>query len=154
MMYKILPALALIAIAGIEMAYAENYTVEMTENGFSQTSLFIEDGDSVTFVNTHVKANGNIEPHAISDPFAVPYTELSYWILANSEVSHTYTLDCDGYTFYDRFFDVPSIEIHCGTAQRVSQSTIPTPIEPEPPITTAVLFFKFRKLLFFNCIFL
>ena len=89
--------------------------VEMTENGFSQTSLFIEDGDSVTFVNTHVKANGNIEPHAISDPFAVPYTELSYWILANSEVSHTYTLDCDGYTFYDRFFDVPSITIECGT---------------------------------------
>jgi plastocyanin len=116
MMYKILPALALIAIAGIEMAYAENYTVEMTENGFSQTSLSIADGDSVTFVNTHVKANGNIEPHAISDPFASPYTELSYWILSNSETSHTYTLDCDGYEFFDRFFDVPSIVIECGTS--------------------------------------
>jgi len=115
-MYKILPALALIAIAGIEMAYAENYTVEMTENGFSQTSLSIADGDSVTFVNTHVKANGNIEPHAISDPFASPYTELSYWILSNSETSHTYTLDCDGYEFFDRFFDVPSIVIECGTS--------------------------------------
>ena len=116
MMYKILPALALIAIAGIEMAYAENFTVEMTENGFSQTSLSIADGDSVTFVNTHVKANGNIEPHAISDPFASPYTELSYWILSNSETSHTYTLDCDGYEFFDRFFDVPSITIECGTS--------------------------------------
>lgn len=102
--------------------------VEMTENGFSQTSLIIEDGDSVTFVNTHVKANGNIEPHAISDPFAVPYTELSYWILANSEVSHTYTLDCDGYEFFDRFFDVPSITIECET----TQTTTPTHIEPEP----------------------
>ena len=115
-MYKILPALALIAIAGIEMAYAENFTVEMTENGFSQTSLSIADGDSVTFVNTHVKANGNIEPHAISDPFASPYTELSYWILSNSETSHTYTLNCDGYEFFDRFFDVPSIVIECGTS--------------------------------------
>ena len=115
-MYKILPALALIAIAGIEMAYAENFTVEMTENGFSQTSLSIADGDSVTFVNTHVKANGNIEPHAISDPFASPYTELSYWILSNSETSHTYTLNCDGYEFFDRFFDVPSITIECGTS--------------------------------------
>ena len=115
--------------------------VEMTENGFSQTSLFIEDGDSVTFVNTHVKANGNIEPHAISDPFAVPYTELSYWILANSEVSHTYTLDCDGYTFYDRFFDVPSIVIECGYGREL-QTTIPTPIEPDPPITVTTKFNK------------
>ena len=111
----ILPALAVFAIAGIGMAYAENFTVEMTENGFSQTSLSIADGDSVTFVNTHVKANGNIEPHAISDPFASPYTELSYWILDNSETSHTYTLNCDGYEFFDRFFDVPSITIECGT---------------------------------------
>ena len=116
MMYKILPVLAIFAIAGIEMAYAENFTVEMTENGFSQTSLSIADGDSVTFVNTHVKANGNIEPHAISDPFASPYTELSYWILSNSETSHTYTLNCDGYEFFDRFFDVPSIVIECGTS--------------------------------------
>jgi len=116
MMYKILPVLAIFAIAGIEMAYAENFTVEMTENGFSQTSLSIADGDSVTFVNTHVKANGNIEPHAISDPFASPYTELSYWILSNSETSHTYTLNCDGYEFFDRFFDVPSITVECGTS--------------------------------------
>ena len=116
MMYKILPALALIAIAGIEMAYAENFTVEMTENGFSQTSLSIADGDSVTFVNTHVKANGNIEPHAISDPFANPYTEASYWILDNSTPSQTYTLNCDGYEFFDRFFDVPSITIECGAS--------------------------------------
>ena len=116
MMYKILPVLAIFAIAGIEMAYAENFTVEMTENGFSQTSLSIADGDSVTFVNTHVKANGNIEPHAISDPFASPYTELSYWILSNSETSYTYTLNCDGYEFFDRFFDVPSITIECGTS--------------------------------------
>ena len=115
-MRYILPAIAIIAVAGIGMAYAENFTVEMTENGFSQTSLSIADGDSVTFVNTHVKANGNIEPHAISDPFASPYTELSYWILSNSETSHTYTLNCDGYEFFDRFFDVPSITIECGTS--------------------------------------
>ena len=108
--------MALVLVMSISYAYAENYTVEMTENGFSQNSLSIADGDSVTFVNTHVKANGNIEPHAISDPFASPYTELSYWILSNSETSHTYTLNCDGYEFFDRFFDVPSITIECGTS--------------------------------------
>ena len=108
--------MALVLVMSISYAYAENYTVEMTENGFSQNSLSITDGDSVTFVNTHVKANGNIEPHAISDPFASPYTELSYWILSNSETSYTYTLNCDGYEFFDRFFDVPSITIECGTS--------------------------------------
>ena len=108
--------MALVLVMSISYAHAENYTVEMTENGFSQNSLSIADGDSVTFVNTHVKANGNIEPHAISDPFASPYTELSYWILSNSETSHTYTLNCDGYEFFDRFFDVPSITIECGTS--------------------------------------
>ena len=108
--------MALVLVMSISYAYAENYTVEMTENGFSQNSLSIADGDSVTFVNTHVKANGNIEPHAISDPFASPYTELSYWILSNSETSHTYTLNCDGYEFFDRFLDVPSIVIECGTS--------------------------------------
>jgi len=107
--------MALVLVMSVSYAYADSYTVEMTENGFSQNSLSIADGDSVTFVNTHVKANGNIEPHAISDPFASPYTELSYWILDNSETSHTYTLNCDGYEFFDRFFDVPSITIECGT---------------------------------------
>ena len=108
--------MALVLVMSISYAYAENYTVEMTENGFSQNSLSIADGDSVTFVNTHVKANGNIEPHAISDPFASPYTELSFWILDNSTQSHTYTLNCDGYEFFDRYFDVPSITIECGTS--------------------------------------
>ena len=107
--------MALVLVMSVSYAYADSYTVEMTEKGFSQNSLSIADGDSVTFVNTHVKANGNIEPHAISDPFASPYTELSYWILDNSETSHTYTLNCDGYEFFDRFFDVPSITIECGT---------------------------------------
>ena len=119
--------MALVLVMSISYAYAENYTVEMTENGFSQNSLSITDGDSVTFVNTHVKANGNIEPHAISDPFASPYTELSYWILSNSEVSHTYTLDCDGYTFYDRFFDVPSITVECGTVNSITDYIEPPP---------------------------
>ena len=108
--------MALVLVMSVSYAYADSYTVEMTENGFSQNSLSIADGDSVTFVNTHVKANGNIEPHAISDPFASPYTELSYWILSNSETSHTYTLNCDGYEFFDRFFDVPSLTIECGTS--------------------------------------
>ena len=115
-MKYILPAMAIFVIAGIGMAYAENFTVNMTENGFSQNSLTIADGDSVTFVNTHMKTNGNLEPHAISDPFANPYTVESYWIIDNSTPSKTYTLNCNGYEFFDRFFDVPSISIECGTS--------------------------------------
>ena len=107
--------MALVLVMAVSYAYADSYNVEMTENGFSQTGLSIADGDSVTFVNTHMKANGNLEPHAISDPFANPYTESSYWILDNSTPSQTYTLNCDGYEFFDRFFDVPSIIIECGT---------------------------------------
>ena len=68
-------------------ANAETYTVEMNQNGFSVNSLSINDGDSIKFVNTHYVTNINLEPHAISDPFAVPYTINSYWILDDSTPS-------------------------------------------------------------------
>ena len=49
------------------ISQAENFTVEMTENGFSTNELQINAGDSVTFVNTHYVTDINVEPHAISD---------------------------------------------------------------------------------------
>ena len=104
-------------------AFGAEYEVEMTENGFNQSSLSISDGDVVTFVNTHMKTNGNLEPHAISDPFAIPYTEASFWILDNNYQSQSYTLDCSGHVFYDRFIEPnPSVEITCGENQTTSNT--------------------------------
>jgi len=111
------------ALTFMASAFGEEYTVEMRETGFNHTVLEISDGDVVTFVNTHMKTNGNLEPHAISDPFAVPYTEASYWILDNNYQSHSYTLDCSGHVFYDRFITPnPSIDITCGENQTTSNT--------------------------------
>ena len=77
---------------------AQNFTVEMTKNGFSTNSLSVNKGDSVTFVNKHYVTATNLEPHAISDPFAVPYTVHSYWILDDSTPSHKYVIPkCETY---------------------------------------------------------
>ena len=111
------------ALTFMASAFGAEYEVEMTENGFNQSSLSISDGDVVTFVNTHVLSNGIPVPHAISDPFAVPYTELSYWILQDNVLSQSYTLDCSGYVFYDRFIEPnPSVEITCGENQTTSNT--------------------------------
>jgi hypothetical protein len=111
------------ALTFMASAFGAEYEVEMTENGFNQSSLSISDGDVVTFVNTHMKANGNLEPHAISDPFAIPYTEASFWILDNNYQSQSYTLDCSGHVFYDRFIiPSPSIEISCGENQTTNNT--------------------------------
>ena len=88
---------------GISQVFGEEYQVQVSENGFEHGYLSINSGDTVTFVNVHVKSNGNLEPHCISDPFAVPYTDLSYWIINNSEPTRSYTLT-SGQTFYDRCF--------------------------------------------------
>jgi len=111
--YIALPILAAI-LFGTTTAHAENFTVEMTENGFSTNHLIVSEDDSITFVNTHYVTDVNLEPHAISDPFAVPYTVNSYYILDDSTTSQTYTIsNCDSYEFYDRFFDVEPITVQC-----------------------------------------
>ena len=104
-MLKMIAALALFLVVsvGITSVFGEEYQVQVSENGFEYGYLSINSGDTVTFVNVHVKANGNLEPHCISDPFAQPYTDLSYWIINNSEPTRTYTLT-SGQTFYDRCF--------------------------------------------------
>jgi len=111
--YIALPILAAI-LFGTTTAYAENFTVEMTQNGFSTNSLSINEGDSITFVNTHYVTDVNLEPHAISDPFAIPYTEHSYWIVDDSTPERVYNFDsCESYVFYDRFFEVEPITVQC-----------------------------------------
>jgi len=111
--YIALPILAAI-LFGTTTAYAENFTVEMTQNGFSTNNLNISKGDSITFVNTHYVTDVNLEPHAISDPFAIPYTEHSYWIVDDSTPERVYNFDsCESYVFYDRFFEVEPITVQC-----------------------------------------
>ena len=90
---------------GISSVFGEDYQVQVSENGFEYGYLSINSGDTVTFVNVHyVNSDGLTEPHCISDPFAIPYTELSCVQIADSVTSVTYTLT-SSQTFYDRFFE-------------------------------------------------
>ena len=104
-MLKTIAAITILIVlgVGISQVFGEEYQVQVSENGFDHGYLAINSGDTVTFVNVHVKSNGNLEPHCISDPFAVPYTDLSYWIINNSDPTRSYTLT-SGQTFYDRCF--------------------------------------------------
>ena len=123
------------------MPQTENFTVEMTENGFSTNELQINNGDTVTFVNTHYVTDINVEPHAISDPFAVPYTENSYWIIDDSTTERVYNFDsCESFVFHDRFFDVEPIVVQCN-AQTVQDTTSePTYQTTKDGITTVDVF--------------
>ena len=119
----------------------ENFTVEMTQNGFTQNNLVINEGDSVTFVNTHNVTDVNLEPHAISDPFAVPYTENSYWILDDSTTSRTFVFDsCESVVFYDRFFDVEPITVQCNVEEVLENSGEPKYQTTIEGITTVDVF--------------
>jgi len=90
---------------GISQVFGEDYQVQVSETGFEHGYLAINSGDTVTFVNVHyVNSDGLTEPHCISDPFAVPYTELSCHMIADSVTSVTYTLT-SSQTFYDRYFE-------------------------------------------------
>ena len=138
--YIALPILAAI-LFGTTTAHAENFTVEMTQNGFSTNSLSISEGDSVTFVNTHYVTDINLEPHAISDPFAVPYTENSYWIVDDSTPERVYNFDsCESYVFYDRFTDVEPIIVQCNAQTVPDTASEPTYQTTKDGITTVDVF--------------
>ena len=123
------------------ISQAENFTVEMTQNGFSTNKLQINAGDSVTFVNTHYVTDVNVEPHAISDPFAVPYTENSYWIIDDSTPERVYNFDsCESFVFYDRFFDVEPIVVQCNSQTVHGTASEPTYQTTMDGITTVDVF--------------
>ena len=137
--YIALPILAAI-LFGTTTAHAENFTVEMTQNGFSTNNLSINEGDSITFVNTHYVTDVNLEPHAISDPFTVPYTVNSYYVLDDSTTSQTFTIsNCDLYEFHDRFFDVEPIIVQCDN-QTVRDTSEPIYKTTKDGITTVDVF--------------
>jgi len=105
-MLKTIAAIAILIVlgVGISQVFGEEYQVQVSETGFEHGYLSINSGDTVTFVNVHyVNSDGNVQPHCISDPFAVPYTELSCYLISDGGESVTYTLT-SGQTFYDRYF--------------------------------------------------
>ena len=87
--------LGVVVITGTT-AFAEEQTVEVGLNGFSETELFININDFVTFENTDPD-----KPHCVSDPFAAPNSGDCYHI---SEYNPTRTVQfnaCGEYTLYD-----------------------------------------------------
>ena len=112
---------------GISSVFGEDYQVQVSENGFEHNYLSINSGDTITFVNVHyVNSDGLTEPHCISDPFAIPYTELSCVQIADSVTSVTYTLT-SSQTFYDRFFECfsPVVVDVSGTTSDTDMDTAP-----------------------------
>ena len=110
--------LGLVVLTGTT-AFAEEQTVEVGLNGFSQTELFIDINDSVIFENTDLRDYGSVqelEGHCISDPFAVPYTEESCYLTDNYTPTWTVQFNaCGEYTFYDRSYETTPIVITiCG----------------------------------------
>ena len=106
-------AILVLGVSTTAFANAEEHIVNVNADGFEVENITVAKSDTITFVNTHVKDYGRmqaIEPHAISDPFAVPYTEESYWIIDSSTPSRSYTMT-ETQTFYDRFFDVSPITV-------------------------------------------
>ena len=118
------PTIVLALLLGVVVltgstAFAEEQTVEVGLNGFSQTELFIDINDSVTFENTDLRDYGSVqelEPHCISDPFAVPYTEESCYLIDNWTPTWTVQFNsCGEYTYYDRSYETtPLVITICG----------------------------------------
>jgi len=118
------PTIVLALLLGVVVltgstAFAEEQTVEVGLNGFSQTELFININDSVIFENTDLRDYGSVqelESHCISDPFAVPYTEESCFLTDNYTPTWTVQFNaCGEYTFYDRSYETtPLVITICG----------------------------------------
>ena len=118
------PTIVLALLLGVVVltgstAFAEEQTVEVGLNGFSETELFININDSVTFENTDLRDYGSVqelEPHCVSDPFAVPYTEESCYLIDNWTPTWTVQFNaCGEYTFYDRSYETtPLVITICG----------------------------------------
>ena len=103
-------AILVLGVSTTAFANAEEHIVNVDGNHQYWIDILVVKGDTVTFVNTHDGDNQSLEPHCISDPYAVPYTEESCWIIDGSTPSRSYTMT-ETQTFYDRFFDVPPITV-------------------------------------------
>lgn len=127
-MLKMMTALALLLVVsvGTTQVFGEDYQIEVSETGFEHTYLAVNSGDTVTFVNVHYVTDVNLEPHCISDPYAQPYTELSYWQITDQEPTRTYAIT-SSQTFYDRCFTdfSPVVVEVTGTTTDTDMDTAP-----------------------------
>ena len=119
-------ALLLVVSVGTTQVFGEDYQIEVSETGFEHTYLAVNSGDTVTFVNVHYVTDINLEPHCISDPYAQPYTELSYWQITDQEPTRTYSIT-SSQTFYDRCFTdfSPVVVEVTGTTTDTDMDTAP-----------------------------
>ena len=106
----LMTAILVLGVSTTAFANAEEHIVNVDGNHQYWIDILVVKGDTVTFVNTHDGDNQSLEPHCISDPYAVPYTEESCWIIDGSTPSRSYTMT-ETQTFYDRFFDVSPITV-------------------------------------------
>ena len=130
-MLKTIAAITVLIVlgVGISQVFGEDYQIEVSETGFEHSYLAVNSGDTITFVNVHYVTDVNLEPHCISDPFAQPYTELSYWLITDQEPTRTYTLT-SSQTFYDRCFtDFSPVVVD------VSETTSDTDMDTAPDYT-------------------
>ena len=127
-MLKMIAALTLFLVVGVGISnvFGEDYQIEVSETGFEHGYLSVNSGDTVTFVNVHYVTDVNLEPHCISDPYAEPYTELSYWQITDQEPTRTYIIT-SSQTFYDRCFTdfSPVVVEVTGTASDTDMDTAP-----------------------------
>ena len=119
-------ALLLVVSVGTTQVFGEDYQIEVSETGFEHTYLAVNSGDTVTFVNVHYVTDINLEPHCISDPYAQPYTELSYWQITDQQPTRTYAIT-SSQTFYDRCFTdfSPVVVEVTGTTTDTDMDTAP-----------------------------
>ena len=119
-------ALLLVVSVGTTQVFGEDYQIEVSETGFEHTYLAVNSGDTVTFVNVHYVTDVNLEPHCISDPYAQPYTELSYWQITDQEPTRTYSIT-SSQTFYDRCFtDFSPVVVEVTGTETTSDTDIDT----------------------------
>ena len=127
-MLKMMTALALLLVVsvGTTQVFGEDYQIEVSETGFEHYYIAVNSGDTVTFVNVHYVTDINLEPHCISDPYAQPYTELSYWQITDQQPTRTYVIT-SGQTFYDRCFTdfSPVVVEVTGTTSDTDMDTVP-----------------------------
>ena len=119
-------ALLLVVSVGTTQVFGEDYQIEVSETGFEHYYIAVNSGDTVTFVNVHYVTDINLEPHCISDPYAQPYTELSYWQITDQQPTRTYTITSNQ-TFYDRCFTdfSPVVVEVTGTTSDTDMDTVP-----------------------------
>lgn len=106
----------LIAVVSLTGTAFADQTVEVGLDGFSQTVVSLPLGSSIVFENTDMRDYGSVqelEPHCISDPFAVPYTVESCYLIDNWTPTWTVTFNaCGTQTFFDRSYETTPLVVN------------------------------------------